>query len=59
MINAEIFAKARRLGYTTAWIGVTHKPRTAGCQTGAQPKVILKAVKEFWSLWREIKYGSK
>src|SRR5882724_7370394 len=59
LINAEIFSKARRSGYRIAAVGVSHKPRTAGKATGAQLRVIFKAMKEFWSLWKEFRYGTK
>jgi glycosyltransferase involved in cell wall biosynthesis len=53
MINAEILTKARRLGYTIATMEVTHRPRTAGRQSGAQVRVVTKAIIEFISLWRK------
>ena len=58
MINAEIFLKARKRGYTTAFLPVGHRPRKAGNQTGAHPKVIFRAMREFWSLWQEIRTSS-
>ena len=30
--------------------GVPHYPRTAGQASGADPRVVLRAVKDFWSL---------
>ena len=35
LIDAEILARAKRLGYRIGQIGVHHYPRTAGAQTGA------------------------
>jgi glycosyltransferase involved in cell wall biosynthesis len=55
LINAEIFAKAKRQGCVISTMPVTHRPRTAGRQTGAQLKVILKAMREFMLLWRDIR----
>ena len=52
LINAEIFATAKRKGFTVRSVGVSHRPRKAGEQTGAKARVILKAIREFWSLWR-------
>jgi len=34
--------------------GVHHYPRTAGRQTGASPRVILRAFRELWKLRRRI-----
>jgi hypothetical protein len=36
-------------------MGVHHYPRTAGAQTGANLKVILRAFKELFKLYRQIK----
>jgi hypothetical protein len=55
LINAEIFAKIKRLGYRVATVPVTHRPRTAGRQTGAQGKVIGKAMLELWSVWWDLR----
>jgi len=54
LIDAEILARARRAGYTLGEIGVRHLPRTAGEQTGANIKVILRAFKELRQLRRDI-----
>src|SRR5262249_23209948 len=54
MINAEIFLKARQKGYKTAFVPVTHLPRQAGRQTGANPRVIFCAMREFLSLREEL-----
>ncbi len=55
LIDTEMLAKARNLGYSIAQIGVHHYPRTAGSQTGANLKVILRAFKELFKLYRQIK----
>ena len=39
MINTEILAQTTRKGYQIKEIPVTHLPRTAGEQSGANPKV--------------------
>ena len=54
LIDAEILARAVRKGYTVNQKGVHHYPRTAGEQTGANLKVILRAFKELFKLYREI-----
>lgn len=55
LIDAEILARAVRKGYTVTQKGVHHFPRTAGAQTGANLKVILRAFKELFKLYREIR----
>jgi glycosyltransferase involved in cell wall biosynthesis len=55
LIDTEMLAKARNLGYTIAQMGVHHYPRTAGAQTGANIRVILRAFKELFKLYRQIK----
>jgi len=42
------------LGYTIGQVGVHHYPRTAGEQTGANLRVILRAFKELFVLRKEI-----
>jgi len=54
LIDTEILARAKRLGYTIGQIGVRHYPRTAGSQTGANVRVILRAFKELFLLRRDI-----
>jgi glycosyltransferase involved in cell wall biosynthesis len=48
--SAELLIKLRRQGRRVVEVGVPHHPRTAGAPTGARPSVILRAVKDFWSL---------
>jgi glycosyltransferase involved in cell wall biosynthesis len=55
LIDTEMLAKARYLGCSIAQLGVHHYPRTAGAQTGANLKVILRAFKELFKLHRQIK----
>lgn len=50
MINQEVYAKAQRMKLRIKEVPVTHLPRTAGTQTGAHPRVILRAFKELWEL---------
>lgn len=50
LIDAEMLAKAARRGYRIGQIGVHHYPRTAGHQTGANLKVILRAFRELFQL---------
>lgn len=59
LIDTEVLAKAKRLGYRVTQYGVHHYPRTAGQQTGANFKVILKAFKELFKLYGKIRKGGK
>ena len=54
LIDAEVLARAVRKGYTITQVGVHHYPRTAGEQSGANLKVILRAFKELLKLRKEI-----
>ena len=54
LISTELLAKARRRGLRIAEVGVSHYPRTAGSQTGANLRVILRAFRELFRLRREI-----
>jgi len=55
LIDAEILARAIRRGYTVTQKAVHHYPRTAGAQTGANLRVILRAFKELFKLKSEIR----
>jgi glycosyltransferase involved in cell wall biosynthesis len=48
--SAELLIKLRARGRRVAEVGVSHYPRTAGSPTGAKPQVVLRAVRDFWSL---------
>ena len=48
--SAELLIKLRAAGRSVAEVGVPHYPRTAGSPTGANPRVILRAVRDFWFL---------
>lgn len=54
LIDAEILARATRLGYTILAVPVTHLPRRAGAPSGAKPAVILRAFRELLQLRRGI-----
>ena len=55
LIDAEILARAVRKGYRVVQRGVHHYPRRAGAQTGANLRVILRAFKELFRLWKQIR----
>jgi glycosyltransferase involved in cell wall biosynthesis len=58
LIDAEVLARATRLGYRIGQVGVHHYARLEGEQTGANLKVILRAFKELFKLRKQIKKGS-
>lgn len=56
MIDTELLAGARRRGFRIQEVAVSHFPRQAGHQTGADPRVILRAFRDLiryrWGLGR-------
>ncbi|MCY7418748.1 MAG: hypothetical protein LH650_09675 [Chloroflexi bacterium] len=42
--------KLRALRRTVVEVGVPHHPRTAGRASGADPRVVFRAVRDFWRL---------
>lgn len=50
----EMLVKAGRKGFKFAEVGVHHYPRTAGTQTGANLKVVLKSLKDLLTLRRHL-----
>lgn len=57
LIDTEILARAKRRGYRMVQRGVHHYPRQAGVQSGASPRVVLRAVKELIRLRKQILKG--
>lgn len=57
LIDTEILARAFRRGYTIVERPVRHHPRIAGEQTGGNPLVILRAFRELFKLYRQIRKG--
>ncbi len=51
LISTELLAKANNRGLRIVETGVHHYPRTAGQQTGANLKVIVKAFRELLTLY--------
>ena len=49
-LSGELLVKLLQRKRTIAEIGVPHYPRVAGQQSGANPKVVLRAVRDFWRL---------
>jgi len=51
----EMLVKAKKKGFKFAEVGVHHYPRTAGTQTGANLKIILKSLRDLLIFWRQLK----
>ncbi len=49
-LSAELLIKIGARGQIIVEQGVPHYPRTAGRASGADPRVVLRAVRDFWSL---------
>ena len=54
LIDTEILVRAARKGYTITQKGVHHYPRSAGAQSGTNPRVVLRAFKELLLLRKQI-----
>ncbi len=57
-VNTEVLARARAAGCTIREVPVRHFPRTVGEQTGARPRVILRAFAELVRLYGELRTAS-
>jgi len=55
MIETELLIKAKKAGFKIIEIPVSHYQRQKGRQTGADLKVVFKAVKESFQLWSVLK----
>lgn len=55
LISAELLVKAMRMGCRVVELGVHHYPRTAGRQSGANIRVILRMFRELRSLEGKIR----
>jgi glycosyltransferase involved in cell wall biosynthesis len=49
-MSAELLIKLGQRGRRLVETGVPHYPRTAGSASGANPKVVFRAVRDFWML---------
>jgi len=49
-LSAELLIKLQQKGRRIAEAGVPHYSRPAGSASGANPKVVLRAVRDFWRL---------
>ena len=57
LIDTEVLTRASRKGYLITQKGVHHYPRTAGTQTGANLQVILRAFRELFVFYSQIRRG--
>jgi glycosyltransferase involved in cell wall biosynthesis len=48
--SAEMIIKLRAAGRTVVEVGIPHYARMAGSATGANPRVVLRAMRDFWLL---------
>jgi len=55
MVNTDILVQATRMGFKIKEVPVTHFPRLHGKQTGANLRVVLKAFKELFLLYRKLR----
>ena len=54
-IDAELMVRAKKLGYTVIQFGTDYFPRTRGVSTLSSPRVIVKILREAWSLRKELR----
>ena len=59
LINTEVLVLARQLGARIAEVPVHHYPRTVGTQTGANPRVVLRAFRELFAFRAELRKQEK
>jgi 1,2-diacylglycerol 3-alpha-glucosyltransferase len=55
MVNTDILVQATRMGFKVKEVPVTHFPRLQGKQTGADLRVVLRAFKELFWLYRKLR----
>lgn len=55
LLSAELLIKAGRAGRSIIEVGVHHYPRMAGNQTGANLRVILKAFREIFRFYHQLR----
>lgn len=57
MITTEILAKAKKARLKIDQVEVSHYPRKYGDQSGGNLRVIIRAVRESFSLWKDLNCG--
>lgn len=58
-VNTEILVRAEAAGYRIHQVPVSHRPRRFGRQSGAHPRVILRALSELLRLYRELRRAGR
>ena len=58
-VNTELLLRARSHGFRVHEVPVTHHPRVAGRAKGASPRVVLRALLELATLFRELRGGAR
>lgn len=53
-VNTEMLARARASGFSVRQVPVSHFPRSAGVQSGAQPRVVARAFVELARLYGDL-----
>jgi len=56
-VNTEILVRARQAGFRIHQVPVSHRRRRHGRQSGARPRVILRALLELTTLYRDLRRG--
>jgi glycosyltransferase involved in cell wall biosynthesis len=59
MISTEMLVKIKDRGFRLRETGVLHSPRLTGRQTGANPRVILRAFKELFRFYMKFREAKK
>lgn len=54
-VNTEILVRARSAGFRIREVPVSHRRRIHGRQTGARPRVVLRALVELATLYRQLR----
>ena len=54
-VNTEILARARAAGFAIKQVPVSHRRRRSGTQSGARPRVILRAIVELSQLYGQLR----
>jgi hypothetical protein len=54
-VNTEILVRARSAGFRIHQVPVSHHPRVHGRQSGANPRVIARALRELVLLYAELR----
>ena len=58
-INTELLVRAKAAGFRIREVPVTHRRRQHGTQSGARPRVLVRAVLELGSLYRELRQAAR